>query len=432
MRDSISSCETPGIACASVAPPLARRRFMHGALGALGPLLASGAAWAQQPSSNRILLPPTAAPTEQDEPAPEVFDAPSERVGFALVGLGHLTLERLLPAFGSTRHCKPVALVSGDRAKAKKVAAQHGIRDASIYDYADFDRIAHNPEVQVVYVVLPNSMHPEFTIRAAAAGKHVLCEKPMASTSADCARMIEACRVANVRLMVAYRCQYEPHSRALLEMVRRGELGALKGFVSTNSQNMGDPQQWRLKRALAGGGALPDVGIYCLNTARFLSGEEPSEVLGWMHSSPGDPRFREVEETMHFLLRFPSGFQATCHTSYGAHKAQMLRLLGTKGWAELDPAYAYDGVKLRHERIVQAKPVLETPAIRERDQFALELDHMAECVRTGRQPLTGGAEGLQDQRVIEAIYESARGNGKPVTLAPPGGPVRGPALAPIG
>ena len=254
----------------------------------------------------------------------------------------------------------------------------------------------------------------------------------MANTVAECEQMIEACRAAAVRLMIAYRSQYEPHNRALLDMVRRGELGTLKEFISTNSQNMGDPDQWRLKRALAGGGALPDIGIYCLNTARFISDEEPNEVLGWMHSTPDDPRFREVEETMHFLLRFPSGFQATCHAGYGVHKSQMLRLLGSAGWAEMDPAYAYDGIALRRERVVAGKVETIVPKIRERDQFALEMDHMAVCVRTGREPLTGGAEGLQDQRIIEAIYASARADGKAIKLAQPTGPVRGPALEPMG
>ncbi|MET0210946.1 MAG: Gfo/Idh/MocA family oxidoreductase, partial [Burkholderiaceae bacterium] len=209
-------------------------------------------------------------------------------------------------------------------------------------------------------------------------------------------------------------------------MIRRGEIGALKGFITTNSQNMGDPAQWRLRQALSGGGALPDVGIYCLNAARFMSGEEPIEVSGWMHSTAGDPRFAEVEEAMHFVLRFPSGFEATCHTSYGAHKAQLLRVLGSEAWVEMNPAYAYEGIRMQRSRRVDGEEVIERPVIHEKDQFALEMDHMAECVRTGVEPLTGGPEGLQDQRVIEAIYASARSHGKPVRLAAPSGTVRGP------
>ena len=373
----------------------------------------------------RIVLPPIAAPTEGAEPALAPADGPAERVGFALVGLGHLTLDRLMPAFGKTRHCKPVALVSGDPAKAATLAAQHGIPTGSIYGYDDFDRIADNPAVQVVYIVLPNSLHAEFTLRAARAGKHVLCEKPMAPSVADCQAMIDACAAAHVQLMIAYRSQYEPHNLAVVEMVGKGELGVLKGMVTTNSQNMGDPGQWRLKQALSGGGVLPDIGIYCLNAARVFSGEEPVEVVGRTWSTPGDERFTEVEESVNFLLRFPSGFEATCHASYAAHKSQMLRLLGSTGWVELDPAYAYDGIRMRRARVVGGQALEETPTIPEQDQFALEMDHMATCVQSGATPASGGAEGLQDQRIIEAIYASARDAGRAVKLAPPPAYTRG-------
>jgi predicted dehydrogenase len=404
----------------------ARRRFLRGAAGSLAPLIALPAFAQGAGSSERIELPPVAAETEPPESIPEPADPPSRRIGFALVGLGHLTLSRLMPAFGESKHCKPVALVSGDRDKARKLARQHDIPESSIYDYANFDRIADNPAIDVVYIVLPNSMHAEFTIRAAKAGKHVLCEKPMAVSARECQQMIEACAAADRKLMIAYRSQYEPMNRAIVKMVRDNKLGTLKEFISTNSQNMGDPNQWRLKKALAGGGALPDVGVYCLNTARFLSGEEPSEVLAWTHSTAGDVRFREVEETMHFVLRFPSGLQATCHTSYGANKSQMLRLMGTEGWVELNPAYAYEGIRLRHSHVVGGQTVIEEPAIGQKNQFALEMDHMASCVRTNSVPHSPGEEGLQDQRIVEALYESARGNGKPVALAMPKGLWRGP------
>ena len=425
----------PGAVRFGLRGPAARRRFLVGAAGALGPTLVSSASRAQGASltadANRIELPPVAAPTEPRESLPDPSDPPSRRVGFALVGLGHLTLGRLMPAFGQTKHCKPVALVSGDRDKALKLARQYDIRDSAIYDYASFDRIADNPEIEVVYIVLPNGLHAEFTVRAAKAGKHVLCEKPMANSADECRQMIAACAAADRRLMVAYRSQYEPMNRAIVQMVRNRELGQLKEFISTNAQNMGDPSQWRLKKALAGGGAMPDVGVYCLNTVRFQSGEEPSEVLAWSHSTPNDPRFREVEETMHFVLRFPSGLQATCHTSYGASKSQMLRLMGTEGWVELDPAYAYEGIKLRRSRVVAGKSVLEEPAIPQQDQFALEMDHMAMCTRNGSTPHSPGEEGLRDQIITEAIYRSAGSGGRPVQLpvAPPAWRGPDPALS---
>ncbi len=414
------------------APP-ARRHFLIGAAGALGPLLASSVALAQGASAgnatNRIELPPVAAPTEPREPQPEPVDPPSRRVGFALVGLGHLTLGQLMPAFGETKHCKPVALVSGDREKALKLARQYDIAENAIYDYAGFDRIADNPEIEVVYIVLPNALHAEFTVRAAKAGKHVLCEKPMANSADECRQMIAACAAADRRLMIAYRSQYEPMNRAIVRMVKNRELGPLKEFISTNAQNMGDPSQWRLKKALAGGGAMPDVGVYCLNTVRFQSGEEPSEVLAWSHSTPNDPRFREVEETMHFMLRFPSGLQATCHTSYGASRSQALRLMGSEGWVELNPAYAYEGIKLRRAKVVAGQSVMEEPAIGPKNQFALEMDHMATCVRSRTTPHSPGEEGLRDQIITEAIYRSASAGGKPVQLPAPAPSWRGPEPA---
>jgi predicted dehydrogenase len=278
--------------------------------------------------------------------------------------------------------------------------------------------------VQGVYIALPNSMHAEYTIRAARAGKHVLCEKPMANTVAECQSMIDACKTAKRKLMIAYRRQYSPLERALVNMVREKKMGELREFISVNSQNMGDPQHWRLKRALAGGGPLPDVGLYCINQARFLSGEEPVEVIGHTWSTPGDARFKEVEESCQFTLRFPSGFVATCSTAYSAHKSQMYRLNASTAWAEMSPAYAYNGNRLRVSRVEGGREQASELQIDEGNQFAKELDHFAQCVRKDKQPHTPGEEGLQDQRIIEAIYESARIK-RPVKLTAPGR-TRGP------
>ncbi len=414
---------------AALPVPGARRRFLAQAAGTMAPLMAS-AAWAQTGNSaadNRIDFPSDYAPSEMQERSPDPADPPSRRIGFAVVGIGRLTVNQIMPAFGKTRHCKPVALVSGDRDKALKLARQHDIRDEAVYDYRNFDRIAQNADVDVVYIVLPNSLHLEYTVRAAQAGKHVLCEKPMAMNVRECQQMIDACKTANRQLMIAYRSQYEPKNQAILRMVREKKFGTLKEFISTNSQFQGNPAQWRLKKALAGGGALPDIGLYCLNASRFVSGEEPSEVAAWMYSTPGDPRFSEVEETMHFMMRFPSGLQATCHTSYGTHRAQFMRLMGTDAWAELDPAYAYQGIRLRIGDVADGKERVIEPNIAEKDQFAMEMDHMAECVRSNRMPHTPGEEGLQDHRIMEALYASARADGKTVRLSAPQGPTRGPA-----
>jgi predicted dehydrogenase len=213
-------------------------------------------------------LPPLLASSElekNDAPEPR---PPNKRMGVAVVGLGRLALQQILPAFGASKFCKVTALVTGDAAKGRRVAAQYAVNPKNILDYANYDRLKEVADVDLVYVVLPNSMHAEFTIRAAQAGKHVLCEKPMATSVAGCQHMIDACAAAKKKLMIAYRMQYEPYNRELIRLARSGSLGKLKSVVASNGQAQGDPQQWRLKKALAGGGALPDVGIYCLNAAR--------------------------------------------------------------------------------------------------------------------------------------------------------------------
>ena len=389
---------------------LSRRSFLHSvaAVTAFG-----GSGFAQEtnrkPSQNdEVQLSQIHGSSEQDEKAPGPFLPPDERVGFAIVGLGRLSLNQILPAFGHSQYCKPVALVSGDRDKASKIAAQYAIAASAIYDYANFDQLARNPEVKVIYVVLPNGMHEEYVTRGAKAGKQILCEKPMATSSREAARMISACKDAKVKLMIAYRQQYEPHNRALRQLVTEGKLGALRGFVSSNSQQQGDPTQWRLKKSLSGGGCLPDVGLYCLNASRFLSGEEPTDVSATIFQPKDDPRFTEVEASCSFSLKFPSGYVATCTTSYDVHKSQFLRLEGTKAWAEMSPAYGYHGNHLKWSHLDGERETEIVPQIEEKDQFALEMDHFAECVLEGKTPHTPGEEGLKDHQIMEAIYESAR------------------------
>lgn len=404
-----------------------RRDFLRyvGTLAALSaPAMQAAAA-----EKDRVTFPPIEAKSEKPEKTEPPGDPMNERVGIAIVGVGRISVNEVLPAFAQSKHTKPVALVSGDRAKALKIARQYNIPESAVLDYRDYDKLASMPEVQGVYIALPNSMHAEYTIRAARAGKHVLCEKPMANTVAECQSMIDACKGAKRKLMIAYRRQYAPVERTLVKMIREKKLGELREFVSCNSQNMGDPQHWRLKRALAGGGALPDVGLYCINEARFLSGEEPVEVIGHTWSTPGDARFKEIEESCQFVLRFPSGFVASCTTGYASHKSQMFRLNGSTAFAEMNPAYAYNGNKLRISRVEGGKEGGQEQTseiqVEEENQFAKELDHFAQCVRQDKQPHTPGEEGLQDQRIIEAIYASAK-SGRAVKLSPPPGKTRGP------
>jgi predicted dehydrogenase len=401
-----------------VANEISRRVFLRSVAAASA--LSSSAVPQQEASKSvstpRVQLPQIHGPSEQDEIAPGPFLPDDQRVGYAVVGLGRLAINQILPAFRKSQKAKLVALVSGDTQKANTLAMQYGISSKNTYGYDEYDRLADNTAVKAIYIVLPNSMHEEYVIRGARAGKHILCEKPMTTSSASAERMIGACKRANVKLMVAYRQQYEPHNIALRKLVTDGHLGNLRGFVSSNSQQQGDPSQWRLKRSLSGGGCLPDVGLYCLNAARFLSGEEPTSVFATLYEPKDDPRFREVEAGCSFSVRFPSGFIATCTTSYDVHKSQFLRLEGTSAWAELSPAYAYHGNKLTWSHLDSSGVESQiTPSIEEKDQFALELDHLSSCILQNKEPSTPGDEGLRDQRIMEAIYESAR-MGKQVSL----------------
>jgi predicted dehydrogenase len=379
----------------------------------------------------RVAFPPwrgEADPPGEPPPAPL---PPGERVGFAVIGLGRISLEQVLPAFADCRLARPTALVSGSPEKAALVARQYGIRPESVHGYAQLERLRDDPAVQAVYIALPNAMHREFTERAAAIGKHVLCEKPMATSAEDCAAMIATCARADVRLMVAYRCQYEQVNRAAIRAVQSGALGRLRFLQATNLQSNGPGPQWRYSRQLAGGGALPDIGLYCLNAARYLSGEEPVEVVAQAWSPPGDARFAEVEESMAFTLRFASGFLAQAQSSYGAYQEKSCRLAGERGSLLLEDAFAYRGQRLRLFRREGDAGLEQRPQLNPRNQFALELDHMARCVRESRRPHTPGEEGLRDQQIMEAIFRSAE-SGRPEAIPPLPAelPVRGPAPDP--
>ncbi|WP_420384165.1 Gfo/Idh/MocA family protein [Novosphingobium sp.] len=366
--------------------------------------------------NGKVLFPPPAASSEVQPSPPRNADAPTQRVGFAIVGLGKLALEQVMPAFAQAKHARPVALVSGSPDKMQAIAAQYGIAADACYSYADMAKLRDNPAVQVVYVITPNALHRQHVVAAARAGKHVLCEKPMAPSLADCHAMIEACRAAGVKLMIAYRMQYQPHAREAIRLARSGALGAVTLMDMINNQNQGDPAQWRQIKALAGGGSLPDVGLYCLNTARAVLGEEPIEVSAQIWSPPGDPRFREVEDNVTFSLRFPSGAIANCMSSYSTHRLARLTLMGSDASATMEHAFDYQGQTLRVSRLTDGKEQAGEIGIEPKNQFALELDHMAQCVRQNITPRTPGEEGAQDQRIMEAIYEAAR-TGQRVRLA---------------
>jgi predicted dehydrogenase len=340
-----------------------------------------------------------------------VPDPPGKKLGWAIVGLGSLSINQILPAFAKCEKSKVVALVSGHPYKANKLALRYGVNTKNIYNYQNYDSIKDNPEVDVIYVVLPNGMHAEYTVRGLQAGKHVLSEKPMANTPDECQQMVDVGHKADRKLMVAYRCRYEPYNQEAIRIARSQELGPLKVILADTGFPQGDPNQWRLNKKLAGGGSMMDIGIYSLNASRYLSGEEPTEVNAMMYSTPGDPRFKEVEENINFQLRFPSGLLANCTSSYGYFQQSHYRVVGTKGWVEMDPATWYSGLRLR----VHHGNILEERELPERDHFASEMDHMSDCVMHNKEPLTPGEEGLRDMKIIAAIYEAASG-GKTVKL----------------
>ena len=368
-------------------------------------------------ANGKIVFPPWRDTADTPSPATPSPLPPSERVGFAVVGLGRLAVEEILPAFGQSTKAKPVALVSGSPEKMQTVAASYGIPRDHCYDYASFDRIQSNPEVQAVYIALPNAMHRAFCERAAAAGKHVLTEKPMSVSSSDAQAMVDACARANVKLMVAYRIQYEPYNRRAMQLVRSKQYGRLVAVNGINTQTVAPDghQQWRHKRAMAGGGSLVDIGLYCLNTSRFILGEEPTEIFATMTSPTGDDRFAEVEETISFMMRFPSNAIANCLTSYGARDDKHQRLNLERAVIDMPNAYQYGGQRLMLTKREGDATSLDERVIPHKNQFALELDHMADCIKTGRKPYTPGEEGVQDHKLMEAVYESARTN-KPISL----------------
>jgi predicted dehydrogenase len=327
----------------------------------------------------------------------------TRKTGYAIIGIGRIAYH-FMAGIQNTTNSSVTGLVSGHRDKADKVAAQYGVAAGSIYSYENFDEIAHNPNIDAVYVALPNSMHAEYTIRAAKAGKHVLCEKPMSTSVADAEAMIAACKAANVKLMIAYRCHYEPIHLKAIQMIRDGKVGQVQAISSSFGFNIA-PGEWRLNKKLAGGGPLYDVGIYSLNATRYLTGEEPAKVTAVASTIDHDGRFNEVEENVAWTTIFPSGIVADCSTTYGANMTGYFKVYGSKGWLQIEPAFNYEGADLRAELSGQALD--EPDPARDPSQFQAQADHFSHCVQNNLEPNTPGEEGLKDMRWIAEIYRSA-------------------------
>ena len=335
------------------------------------------------------------------------------KIRYAVVGLGRISMGHFMPGTKQGHLGEITAVVSGHPDRARRIAAQYGIPESSIYSYESYDQIRDNPNIDAVYIGLPKSMHAEYSIRAAKAGKHVLCEKPMATSVADCEAMIAASKQANKLLMIAYRCQLEATNLHAKRIVQSGALGKIQTIESANGFNI-QPGEWRLNRQLAGGGPLMDVGIYSLNACRFLTGEEPNALSAYSTVSDHDGRFTEVEENLSWTMRFPSGTVASCATTYGANMTGFIKLHGSKGSLTLD-GFAYSGIHLT-AHLNGTLPGDPGQAIDDLEQgpdpaqFAVESDYFSKCILTNTLPGPSGEEGLRDVALMMNIYQSAAGN----------------------
>lgn len=334
----------------------------------------------------------------------------TKTIRYAVVGLGHITQTAVLPAFQNAQNCELAALVSGDQEKLDKLGDKYDVEYC--LDYDEYEEFLEEGLVDAVYIAVPNHLHGEFTVRAAEAGVHVLCEKPMAPTVDECRQMIEACERNDVKLMIAYRVHFEAGNLEAVELVQEGKLGDLRFFDATFSQDVVEGDI-RLNPIEMGGGSVYDMGIYCINAARFLFRSEPFEVSAWSESSE-DPRFSQCDEMTSAILRFPNHRLATFTTSFGSAKTDTFRLVGTDGELVMEPAFGY-ATHIQYE--LNANGDTRSHTFPKRDQFGPELIYFAECILENKRPEPDGYEGMADVRIIEAIYESAQ-KGEPVMVEP--------------
>jgi glucose-fructose oxidoreductase len=323
-------------------------------------------------------------------------------VRYAVVGLGHIAQAAVLPAFEHARsNSRLAALASDDPRKLRALARQYGVEHA--WSYAELERGLRGGRIDAVYIALPNHLHAEYALRAARAGVHVLCEKPLALSVPDCLQMIRACERHGVKLMTAYRLHFERANLKAVDIVRSGRIGRPRVFDAVFTMQVKDPDNIRLRRK-TGGGPVWDIGIYCLNAARYLFQAEPEEVLAFTAGNRAG-RFAEVEEAAAAILRFPDQRLASFTCSFGAADTSTYRIVGTSGDLRVEPAYEYAG-ELRHVLTVDGRK--REQVYPRRDQFGPELVYFSDCILEHVDPEPSGREGLADVRVIRAIYESAR------------------------
>ena len=330
-----------------------------------------------------------------------------ERLGIALVGLGYYSTDLLAPALQMTKNCHLAGIVTGTPSKAEKWKQMYNISDKNIYNYQSFDSIANNPDIDVIYIVLPPSMHAEYTIRAAKTGKHVWCEKPMAVTEVECKSMIDVCNKNKVKLSLGYRMHHESNTKQIIQFRKDLTYGKVMKVEAAAGYVDGRTDHWKQKKSM-GGGCMHDMGVYPLNAARYATGLEPIAVTA--HASTTRPEiYKEVAETMAFDLEFAGGVTAACETSFGKNMNRML-VTCSNGWYKLEPFSAYDGIK----GITSDGTKLDAPISNEQAQ---QMDDDARAIINNTPVMVPGEEGLKDIKVVEAIYRSSASDGKRVAIS---------------
>jgi len=334
--------------------------------------------------------------------------AETKTLRVAIMGLGSYG-NRVAEAMQSCKRAKVTGVISGTPSKIKDWQARYNIPDKNCYNYENFDTVKNNPDIDAVYVVTPNALHHDQVIRVAKAGKHVICEKPMAVNAKEGQEMVDSCKKANVKLLVGYRMHFEPKTLEVIRMRKDGELGKVMFFQGQTGFPIGDPTQWRLNKQLSGGGSLMDIGIYSVNGARYMVGEEPSWVTA-QETKTNPDKFREgVDETIQFELGFPSGAVASCLSTYNMNYLDRFFLTGQKGFAELWPATGYGPIKGRTNKGELTQPHITHQTV--------QMDEMAAIILDGKQPIVpvDGEEGVRDLKIIDAIYHAVK-SGRRVDL----------------
>jgi glucose-fructose oxidoreductase len=332
--------------------------------------------------------------------------AAPRKLGVALLGLGTYSTSQLAPALQQTKLCRLAGVVSGHPEKITKWQKDYSLPEKNCYNYENFERIAENKDIDIVYVVTPNTLHRDFVVRAAKAGKHVICEKPMGGSVAECDAMIAACQDAKVKLSVGYRMHFDPYVQEMMRLQRTQEFGVFTKLTGNFSFVFGK-HAWRVEKKLAGGGPLMDIGIYVIQAACMAAGATPIAVTAHEEAKERPEFFVDVEEAITFTLEFPNGATLTARTSYNDY-ANTFRAEGEKGWIEfVENAFSY-----RVGKVTTSRGDLKLPLV---NQQASQMDDFADCIRTGRESEVGGAMGRRDMQIIEAIYAAAR-TGKRVTI----------------